>query len=216
GKNKTPHVYLQQMEVGQRELIGSFDNMTIAPRFSPSGQKVIMSLLQNNGSANLYTMDLRTRKMTRLTATQAIDTSASYSPDGTKIVFSSDRNGKPQIYTMNVDGSDLQRISSNEGSYSTPIWSPRGDYIAFTKQSQGQFSIGVMHPDGKGERILTTSFHNEGPTWAPNGRVLMFFRQNPGEGSKIYTIDITGRNERLLPTPNDASDPAWSPLLNMQ
>ncbi|WP_407965390.1 Tol-Pal system beta propeller repeat protein TolB [Bartonella sp. C271] len=215
-KNKTPHVYLHQMEIGQRELIGTFDNMTIAPRFSPNGQKVIMSLLQNDGSANLYTMDLRTRQMTRLTATKAIDTSASYSPDGTKIVFSSDRSGKPQIYTMNVDGSDLQRISSNEGSYSTPIWSPRGDYIAFTKQFQGQFSIGVMHPDGKGERILTTGFHNEGPTWAPNGRVLMFFRQNPGEGSKIYTIDITGRNERLLRTPNDASDPAWSPLLNTQ
>ncbi|CBI76909.1 TolB protein [Bartonella clarridgeiae 73] len=216
GKNKTPHVYLQQMEVGQRELIGTFDNMTIAPRFSPDGQKVIMSLLQNNGSANLYTMDLRTRKMTRLTTTKAIDTSASYSPDGNKIVFSSDRDGKPQIYTMNVDGSDLQRISSNEGSYSTPIWSPRGDYIAFTKQFQGQFSIGVMYPDGKGERILTTGFHNEGPTWAPNGRVLMFFRKNPGAGAKIYTIDITGRNERLLPTPNDASDPAWSPLLNTQ
>ncbi|WP_332065752.1 Tol-Pal system beta propeller repeat protein TolB [Bartonella sp. CB189] len=214
GHNKMPHVYLQQIEVGQRELIGTFNNMTIAPRFSPDGQKVIMSLLQNNGSANLYTMDLRTRTMTRLTTTSAIDTSASYSPDGTKIVFSSDRSGRPQLYTMNADGSNIQRISSGENSYSTPIWSPRGDYIAFTKQADGQFSIGVMHPDGIGERILTTGFHNEGPTWAPNGRVLMFFRQDPGMGPKIYTIDITGRNERQLPTPNDASDPAWSPLLS--
>lgn len=214
--NQVPHVYLQQIEMGQRELIGTFNNMTIAPRFSSDGQKVIMSLLQNDGSANLYTMDLRTRTMTRLTTTSAIDTSASYSPDGKQIVFSSDRSGKPQIYKMNADGSDIQRISSNEGSYSTPIWSPRGDYIAFTKQSDGQFSIGVMRPDGQGERILTTGFHNEGPTWAPNGRVLMFFRKNPGMGPKIYTIDITGRNERQLPTPNDASDPAWSPLLNIQ
>nr|WP_180299384.1 Tol-Pal system beta propeller repeat protein TolB [Bartonella tribocorum] len=214
--NQVPHVYLQQLEMGQRELIGTFHNMTIAPRFSSDGQKVIMSLLQNDGSANLYTMDLRTRTMTRLTTTSAIDTSASYSPDGKQIVFSSDRSGKPQIYKMNADGSDIQRISSGEGSYSTPIWSPRGDYIAFTKQLGGQFSIGVMHPDGQGERILTTGFHNEGPTWAPNGRVLMFFRKNLGMGPKIYTIDITGRNERQLPTPNDASDPAWSPLLNIQ
>ncbi|WP_455473983.1 Tol-Pal system beta propeller repeat protein TolB [Bartonella sp. B30(2025)] len=214
GANQTPHVYLQQIEVGQRELIGTFNNMTIAPRFSPDGQKVIMSLLQHNGSANLYTMDLQTRMMTRLTTTSAIDTSASYSPDGTKIVFSSDRSGKQQLYTMNADGSNIQRISTDEGSYSTPIWSPRGDYIAFTKQVDGKFSIGVMRPDGMGERILTTGFHNEGPTWAPNGRVLMFFRQDPGLGPKIYTIDITGRNERLLPTPNDASDPAWSPLLS--
>lgn len=210
----TPRVYLQQIEVPQRELVGTFPNMTIAPRFSPDGQKVIMSLLQDNGSANLYTMDLRTRTTTRLTATQAIDTSASYSPDGQKIVFESDRGGKPQIYVMNVDGSNQQRISFGDGSYSTPVWSPRGDYIAFTKQFQGQFSIGVMRPDGKGERVLTSGFHNEGPTWSPNGRVIMFFRQNQGQGPRIYTIDITGRNERMVPTPNDASDPAWSPLLD--
>lgn len=115
---------------------------------------------------------------------------------------------------MNTDGSNQHRISFGDGSYSTPVWSPRGDYIAFTKQSQGQFSIGVMKPDGQGERLLTSGFHNEGPTWAPNGRVIMFFRQNQGQAPKLYTIDITGRNERQLPTPNGASDPAWSPLLD--
>lgn len=212
--NNVPKVYLQQIETGQRELVGTFPNMTIAPRFSPDGQKVIMSLLQDNGSANLYTMDLRSRSTTRLTTTQAIDTSASYSPDGTQIVFESDRGGKPQIYVMNTDGSNQHRISFGDGSYSTPVWSPRGDYIAFTKQSQGQFSIGVMKPDGQDERLLTSGFHNEGPTWAPNGRVIMFFRQNQGQQPKLYTIDITGRNERQLATPNGASDPAWSPLLD--
>jgi len=214
GMDNVPRVYLQQIEVAQRELVGSFPNMTIAPRFSPDGQKVIMSLLQDNGSANIFTMDLRTRTTTRLTSTLAIDTSASYAPDGSQIVFESDRSGRPQIYVMNADGSNPQRVSSGDGSYSTPVWSPRGDYIAFTRQLQGQFSIGVIRPDGTGERLLTTGFHNEGPTWAPNGRVLMFFRQQPGSGARIHTIDISGRNERTLPTPNDASDPAWSPLLD--
>jgi len=214
GADNVPRVYLQQIEVAQRELIGNFPNMTIAPRFSPDGQKVVMSLLQDNGSANIFTMDLRSRTTTRLTSTLAIDTAASYSPDGSRIVFESDRANRPQIYIMNADGSNPQRISSGDGSYSTPVWSPRGDYIAFTRQLQGQFSIGVMRPDGTGERLLTTGFHNEGPTWAPNGRVLMFFRQNPGGGTRIHTVDISGRNERQLPTPNDASDPAWSPLLD--
>ena len=72
-----------------------------------------------------------------------------------------------------------------------------------------------MKPDGSGERILTTGFHNEGPTWAPNGRVIMFFRQNAGEGGPhLYSIDLSGYNEQKVPTPNYASDPAWSPLLN--
>jgi len=117
---------------------------------------------------------------------------------------------------MNSDGSGAHPISMGEGSYSTPVWSPPGDYIAFTKQAGGQFLIGVMKPDGSGERVLTEGFHNEGPTWAPNGRVLMFFRDLGGGtgGPRIFSVDVTGFNERKVATPSFGSDPAWSPLLN--
>jgi TolB protein len=207
-----PAIYLLQLETGQREKVGDFPGITIAPRFSPDGQKVVMSLLQDNGSANLYTMDLRSRSVTRLTNSSAIDTGASYSPDGSQIVFESDRGGKQQLYVMSAGGSEPNRISFGDGSYSTPVWSPRGDLIAFTKQSGGQFSIGVMKTDGSGERILTTGFHNEGPTWAPNGRVLAFFSESGGS-SKLYSIDLTGYQNQPIPTPQSASDPAWSPIL---
>jgi len=208
-----PRVYLLQLETGQREIVGNFPGMTFSPRFSPDGQRVIMSL-QQDGNANIYAMDLRSRQTTRLTSTTAIDTSPSYSPDGNRVVFESDRGGRQQLYVMNADGSNQQRISFGDGSYSTPVWSPRGDLIAFTKQSGGRFSIGVMRPDGSGERILTSGFHNEGPTWAPNGRVLMFFRQPAGSGGpQLYSIDLTGYNEQPVQTPNYGSDPAWSPLL---
>jgi TolB protein len=116
---------------------------------------------------------------------------------------------------MAATGGGAQRISFGEGSYSTPVWSPRGDYIAFTKQGGGAFAIGIMKPDGSGERILTSGFHNEGPTFAPNGRVVMFFRDPGGNsGPSLYTVDISGRNELRVPTPGFASDPAWSPLLS--
>jgi TolB protein len=120
---------------------------------------------------------------------------------------------------MRASGSDVQRISFGDGKYGTPVWSPRGDLIAFTKLHDGHFYIGVMHPDGSGERELVESYHAEGPTWAPNGRVLMYFKETPmGAGgrdysSHLYTIDLTGYNEREVETPTDASDPAWSPLL---
>lgn len=209
-----PRVYLLQLETGQREIVGNFPGMTFAPRFSPDGQKVIMSLGRNDGNSNIYTLDLRSRATTRLTDSDAIDTSPSYSPDGGQIVFASDRGGRTQIYVMSADGADPRRVSFGEGVYSTPVWSPRGDLIAFTKQSGGRFAIGVMRPDGSGERILTTGFHNEGPTWAPNGRVLMFFRQDAGAGGPaLHSIDLTGRHERKITTPNYGSDPAWSPLL---
>lgn len=209
-----PKVYLLQLETGQRELVGDFPGMTFSPRFSPDGGRVVMSLLGDDGNANIYAMDLSSRNTTRLTNSASIDTSPSYSPDGSQVVFESDRGGRQQLYVMAANGGQPNRISFGNGSYSTPVWSPRGDLIAFTKQSGGQFSIGVMRPDGSGERILTTGFHNEGPTWAPNGRVLMFFRQNAGAGGpQLYSIDVTGRNEQALATPEFASDPAWSPLL---
>ncbi len=210
-----PKVYLLQIETGQRELVGDFPGMTFAPRFSPDGQKVIMSLLRDDGNSNIYAMDLRSRTTTRLTNSTAIDTSPSYSPDGSKIVFTSDRGGQPQIYVMGADGSGQNRISFGGGSYSTPVWSPRGDLIAFTKQTGGEFQIGVMRTDGSGERILSSGFQQEGPTWAPNGRYLMFFKEAAGSGGpRLYSIDLTGRNEQAIPTSNFASDPAWSPLLD--
>ncbi len=209
-----PQVYLLQIETGQRELVGNFPGMTFAPRFSPDGQRVIMSLLRDDGNSNIFAMDLRSRTTTRLTHSNSIDTSPSYSPDGSQVVFTSDRGGRAQIYVMGADGSNQTRISFGDGTYSTPVWSPRGDLIAFTKQSGGEFQIGVMKTDGSGERILSTGFQQEGPTWAPNGRVLMFFREAAGSGGpRLHSIDLTGRNEQAIPTANFASDPAWSPLL---
>ncbi len=208
-----PRVYIFDIESGRQDMLGDFPNMTFSPRFSPDGNRVVMSLEQA-GVSDIYTMDLRTRSPTRLTNDHAIDTSPSYSPDGRQIAFESDRGGSQQIYVMNADGSGSHRISFGAGKNGTPVWSPRGDLIAFTKQDAGTFHIGVMRPDGSGERMLSNGWEDEGPTWAPNGRVLMFTRTlRGGRGSQIWSVDITGRNERKVTTPGDASDPAWSPLI---
>lgn len=212
-----PKVYILDIETGRQELLGSFPGMTFAPRFSPDSSKVLLSYA-NNGRTNIYEMDLKRRTSKQLTSGPAIDTSPSYSPDGSQIVFNSDRGGNQKLYVMNADGSDVHRISFGTGRYATPVWSPRGDYIAFTKMANGQFYIGVMYPDGSGERLLASGYLVEGPTWSPNGRVLMYFRQDKGNSRsnapvKLYSIDLTGYNERMIVTPAEASDPAWSPLL---
>jgi TolB protein len=208
-----PRVHLLNLETGQQEVLGDFPGMTFAPRFAPDGNRVVMSLAKD-GNTEIYAMDLRTRKVSRLTNNPAIDTSPCYSPDASRIVFNSDRGGSQQIYVMSADGGNVQRISYGDGKYGTPVWSPRGDLIAFTRISGGTFYIGVMHVDGSAERMLAQGYLVEGPTWAPNGRVLSFFRQDSGGGpTRLYTIDLTGYNERPLQTPQDASDPAWSPLI---
>jgi len=214
----SPRVYILQIDTARRELLGDFPGMTFAPRFSPDGNKVVLSMSQD-GNAEIYEMNLLTRQKTRLTNHPSIDTSPSYSPDSSRIVFNSDRGGAQQLYTMNADGSNVTRITFGDGRYATPVWSPRGDLIAFTKMKGGEFYIGVMRPDGSDERLLSQGYLVEGPTWAPNGRVLAYWKETPSDNAgrggtaKLYTIDLTGFNERQVLTPLDGSDPAWSPLI---
>ena len=205
-------VYVLNIETGRQETVGKFTGMVFSPRFSPDGAKLAFTV-EKNGNSDVYWMDLRTRDIRRLTADPAIDTSPSFSPNGAQVVFNSDRGGSPQIYVMNADGSGVRRISFGEGRYNTPVWSPQGDFIAFTKQTGSTFHIGVMRPDGSDERLLTTSYLDEGPTWAPNGRVLMFERETAGGESHLWMVDVTGRILRAVPYPTSASDPSWSPLL---
>ena len=213
-----PRVYLLNIQTGIQEVVGDFPGMTFAPRFSPDGGKIIMSLARE-GNSDLYVMDLTNRVVERLTDSPAIDTSPSYSPDGKKITFNSDRGGSQQIYVMDSNGRNQKRISKQGGNYATPVWSPRGDLIAFTKFYQGQYFIGVMRTDGSGERLLTENWYQEAPSWSSNGRVLIFYRETKandvgdGHSSSIWSIDLTGFNERKLITPVDASDPSWSKLI---
>ncbi|HRD46898.1 MAG TPA: Tol-Pal system beta propeller repeat protein TolB [Caulobacter sp.] len=206
-------IYLFNIETARQETLGKFPGMVFAPRFSPDGNRVGFSV-ERGGNSDIWVMNLTTRSQTRLTTDPGIDTSPSFSPDGSRIVFNSDRGGSPQLYVMGSDGSGARRISRGGGLYTTPVWSPTGDFIAFTKQQGGMFHIGVMRPDGSDERILTTSYLDEGPTWAPNGRVLMFFRETQGGAPRLWTVDITGRILRPAPYQGSGSDPAWSPLLN--
>ena len=214
-----PRVYLLDIETGIQEVVGDFPGMTFAPRFSPNGKKIIMSFAKN-GNSDIYTMNLENRIVERITNHPSIDTSPSYSPDGKFITFNSDRSGFQQIYIMKSDGSNVRRISFGKGLYGTPVWSPRGDLIAFTKLHKGKFYIGVMRTDGSGERLLTENYYQEAPSWSPNGRVLIFYREtksnSKGEGfsAKLWSIDLTGYNERQVPTETDGSDPSWSSLLS--
>ena len=206
-------IYLFNLETGRRESLGDFKGMVFAPRFSPDGGKVAFSV-ERGGNSDIFVMDLRNHATSRLTADPAIDTSPSFSPDGSQVVFNSDRSGSPQLYVMGADGSNPKRISFDQGRYTTPVWSPTGEFVAFTKQVGGEFHIGVMKPDGTDERILTSSYLDEGPAWAPNGRVLLFSREGPAGGSRLWSVDVTGRVLQPMPYPGGGSDPAWSPLLN--
>ena len=207
-----PRIFIYDVAAGKQKLVTESANPTFAPRFSPDGKSILYSMAIS-GNTDIYRIPVEGGAPKRLTNSPGIDTGGSFSPDGSKIIFESDRSGTQQIYLMNADGSGQQRISFGGGRYATPEWSPRGDLIAYTKIA-GNFRIGVMNPGGGGERLLTDNWQDEAPSWSPNGRVLQFFRTAKGSGKAgVWQVDLTGVNERHIPTPLDGSDPAWGPLL---
>ena len=207
-----PRIYVYDIGTGRQTLVTQSVNPTFAPRWSPDGRSILYSMAVN-GNTDIYRVSAGGGASTRLTDGPGIDIGGSFSPDGRQIVFESDRSGSQQCYVMDADGSNQKRISFGGGRCATPEWSPRGDQIAFTRIA-GDFNVAVMTPSGGGVRVLTKGWQDEAPTWAPNGRIIQFFRTERNSGrASLWQVDLTGKNERRLPTPVDASDPAWGPIL---
>ncbi|MEZ5680545.1 MAG: Tol-Pal system beta propeller repeat protein TolB [Erythrobacter sp.] len=206
-----PRIYVYDIGTGRQTLVTQSTNPTFAPRWSPDGRWILYSMAVN-GNTDIYRVAATGGEPRRLTDTPGIDIGGSYSPDGRRIVFESDRSGSQQCYIMNSDGSNQRRVSFGGGRCATPEWSPRGDQIAFTNASS--FNISVMTPSGGSVRTLTNGWQDEAPTWAPNGRIIQFFRTERNSGkATLWQVDLTGENLRRLPTPADASDPSWGPIL---
>ncbi|MEO6093771.1 MAG: Tol-Pal system beta propeller repeat protein TolB [Novosphingobium sp.] len=209
--NGVPSIYVYDLATNRQRLVTRSGNPTMAPRWSPDGRWILYSMAIA-GNTDIYRIPATGGTPQKLTDSPGIDIGGSFSPDGSKITFESDRSGSQQVYVMNADGSGQQRISFFGGRAATPEWSPRGDQIAFTHIA-GNLRIAVMNPSGGGMRYLTDSWQDEAPTWAPNGRIIQFFRTEKNSGkASLWQVDLTGRNERRLPTPVDASDPAWGPI----
>jgi TolB protein len=210
--NGQPSIYAYDLATDRQTLIARTGNPTLAPRWSPDGKWVLYSM-SKGGTTDIYRISSAGGGTPqRLTNGPGINIGGSYSPNGSQIVFESDRSGSQQVYVMNADGSNQHRISFFGGRAATPEWSPRGDQIAFTHIA-GNLRVAVMTPSGGGLRHLTDSWQDEAPTWSPNGRIVQFFRTTKSTGTAaIWQVDLTGRNERKLPTPVGASDPAWGPV----
>jgi len=210
-----PQVFSMNIKNLRSQKVGGFRITTLSPSVHPKDPNLLLLSAIEEGNSDIYEMNIATNTAMKLTKHPAIDTTPSYSPDGSSVAFSSDRAGGQQIYVMNLDGSSLKKISTGQGTYSKPVWSPDGKLIAFTRIKGGQFFIGVMLPDGKSEKLLSTGYLVEGAKWSPNGRYLIFSKKKGSYGKdsvpRLFIVDIITGYEFEVPTPENegATDPDW-------
>ena len=218
-RNDDPMVWALDLDTGDQTKLGNFGGMNFAPRFSPDGNRVALSLVKD-GITNIYEYNMTDKTLKQLTFGNHIDTSPSYSPDGKYLAFNSDRTGSQQIHVLDLKNGTQKRITFGAGRYATPAWSPDGKFIAFTKMAEDTFYIGIMNAQGRHEKILAGGWYMEAPSWAPGSRRLVYYETEKADNDKdrishIRSVDITGRNvyDIELKDGINGTEPTWSPKL---
>jgi Tol biopolymer transport system component len=175
---------------------------------------------RHSSNREIYIMDADGQNLQRLTGDPAIDAYPSWSPDGQKIAFSSDRDGNDEIYIMDVFGRDQQNLTNHPGHDVHPSWSPDGQRIAFVSSRDINREIYVMDADGKNLQRLTytpipplvgSSTLDRYPSWSPDGQRITF-ESHRDKNAEIYVMDADGQNQQNLTNhPADDRSPSWSP-----
>ncbi len=189
------------------------------------------------GNPEIYVMDADGGNQRRLTNNPDKDYSPSWSPDGKRIIFMSNRDGHThlihgwstyEIYVMDADGSNPQNLTNDRNDDRDPAWSPDGKRIAFVSNRDGfknaerviTHEIYVMDADGGNPQNLTNDLNNDSsPSWSPDGKRIVFssardghFENEFGITDEIYVMDADGGNpQRLTENPKNDWSPSWSP-----
>ena len=138
-------------------------------------------------------------------------TGAAWSPDGSHILFTSDRGGKPQLYRIPSLGGQPERVTF-EGDYNARgTYSPDGRYIAMVHGRKGRYRIAVLDLETDSLRIMTDGYLDESPSFAPNGRMLLYATAR-GSSGVLSAVSLYGdAQQRLASREGDVREPAWSP-----
>jgi Tol biopolymer transport system component/photosystem II stability/assembly factor-like uncharacterized protein len=158
-------------------------------------------------ATDIYLMNISGSGLTEITDSSGLIKHFSWSPDGQRLVFDSDRNGVRDIYTIKVDGSELVQITSNAFDEEEPAWSPDGSQIAYVSRGSCKDAIYLMNTDGSAAKYL---IDGRRPAWSPDGTRIAFSRLEDG----LFVIDVDGGNlTRLTDSSRDDMDdyPVWSP-----
>jgi len=205
-------IFVQTLRTGNRFKVSSKPGINGAPAFSPDGRKLVVTLGGVDGNLDIYTLDITSRQVQRLTTHRAIDTEGTWSPDGRDIYFTSDRAGGPQVYRVSAIGGTPERITF-EGSYNArPRLSPDGDRLAMVHNDRGNYRIAVMDLDRKDLLVVSNGRQDESPSFAPNSDILIYATRQARNGV-LETVSADGLiRQKMASGSGDVREPVWSPF----
>ena len=193
----------------------------LSPKWSPDGKRLALTSTDGSpdGMTDVCVMDIEGIVLKNLTRSPGRDEVGSWSPDGSKIVFFSNRDGNGEIYVMGSNGRNQVNLTNHPALDAAPTWSPAaptwsldGTKIAFqSNRKGGQDDIYVMNPDGSNVVNLTRHpLEDRAPAWSPNGRWIAFHSFQVGQRPDIYVMDANGGNRaQLTEDPGSDTDPTW-------
>jgi len=201
-KSGFPDIFQIDLNSYQRTTFVSFKGTNSGARYSPNGSQVAM-VLSGEGNAEIYVSDANGKRVSRRTRTDAVEASPCFSPDGGRIVFTSDAAGGPQLYIIPVGGGSMQRVPTNISGYcAEPDWSRANpNKIAFTARIGRGYQIAVHDfSKGKSAQASNAPFDGVEPSWLPDGRHLVYTARDRTT-SRICILDTeSGASMPISPT----------------
>ena len=186
----------------------------LSPKWSPDGKQLALTSTDGSpdGLTDVCVMDIEGNRFKNLTQWLGIDEVGSWSADGSKIVFFSNRDGNGEIYVMDSNGKNQFNLTNHPALDAAPTWSPDGTKIAFhSNREEGQDDIYVMNSDGDNVVNLTRHpWEDRAPAWSPDGRWIAYHSFRFGKRPDIYVMDANGEKRwQLTADPASDTDPTW-------
>lgn len=189
----------------------------VFPVWSPDGTSVAYSKMTGvNHGSDIWMMNVKTGDSIQLTNVPSRNTGVTFSPDGKKICFSSDRNGGLNLFVMHVNGDSLQQITSDTVKYYNPVWSPVTDEIVyFRERGDGRDKVYMMNlSDRKEIKVTDDTLHDIYPSWLAGGKNILYTTTDPSDTnsiSKLVQIDVQGKNRSVIQNTDGAHFSRASP-----